>query len=90
MGVLLCGLASELLAASVQGYTRRDGTYVAPHQRTNPDGNPFNNYGFPGNYNPTLGKSPQVISSATWIDTMEAEEAWKTLGAIGTLLTGNR
>ena len=27
----------------VQGYTRRDGTYVRGHFRTRPDGNPFNN-----------------------------------------------
>ncbi len=29
-----------------------DGTYVQPYQRTNPDRNPYNNYNFPGNYNP--------------------------------------
>ena len=34
----------------VRGYTQRDGTYVAPHQRTSPDRNPYNNYNFPGNY----------------------------------------
>jgi hypothetical protein len=28
----------------VRGYTRSDGTYVQPHVRTNPDGNPYNNY----------------------------------------------
>jgi hypothetical protein len=49
-------LAADALAASVQGYSRRDGTYVQPHFRTNPDGNPINNYGFPGNYNPNTGR----------------------------------
>jgi hypothetical protein len=39
-------------AAQVRGYVRKDGTYVAPHQRSNPDSNPYNNYNFPGNYNP--------------------------------------
>jgi hypothetical protein len=45
--VLVAGLlltscwTAELLAASVQGYTRKDGTYVAPYQRTLPDANPL-------------------------------------------------
>jgi hypothetical protein len=41
---------------SVRGYFRSDGTYVQPHTRTAPDGNPYNNYSFPGNYNPNTGK----------------------------------
>ena len=44
----------------VQGYTRRDGTYVAPHHRTTPDGNPFNNYSTKGNVNPYTGKEGTV------------------------------
>ncbi len=40
----------------VRGYYRKDGTYVRPHYRTAPDGNPYNNYSFPGNYNPNTGK----------------------------------
>lgn len=40
----------------VRGYYRKDGTYVKPHYRTAPDGNPYNNYSFPGNYNPNTGK----------------------------------
>src|SRR5579871_3472722 len=43
-------------AVSVQGYTRRDGTYVQPYMRSAPDGNPYNNYSFPGNINPYTGK----------------------------------
>jgi uncharacterized protein YxeA len=43
-------------AGRVRGYYRQDGTYVQPHYRTNPDGNPYNNYSFPGNYNPNTGK----------------------------------
>jgi hypothetical protein len=50
--LLIGGVASELFAASIQGYYRKDGAYVQPHQRSSPDGNPLNNYGFPGNYNP--------------------------------------
>ena len=56
--LLLVGfLASEVLAGSVRGYYRRDGTYVQPYQRSNPDGNPYNNYNFPGNYNPNTGRT---------------------------------
>ena len=40
----------------VRGYYRKDGTYVRPHVRSNPDGNPYNNWSFPGNVNPYTGK----------------------------------
>ena len=51
-------LSSEVISAQVhvRGYYRRDGTYVRPHVRTLPDGNPYNNYSFPGNYNPNTGR----------------------------------
>ena len=48
---------SQADADYVRGYTRRDGTYVAPHQRTSPDGNPYNNYNLPGNYNPNISRA---------------------------------
>lgn len=41
----------------VRGYTRRDGTYVQPHYRSAPDGNPYNNWSFPGNTNPYTGET---------------------------------
>ena len=40
----------------VRGYTKRDGTYVQPHYRSAPDGNPYNNWSYPGNINPYTGK----------------------------------
>ena len=40
----------------IQGYYRKDGTYVKPHTRSAPDGSPYNNYSYPGNYNPNTGK----------------------------------
>lgn len=46
------GTGSNPNSNSVDGYTRRDGTYVQPHTRTNPDSSRSNNYGAPGNYNP--------------------------------------
>ena len=51
-------LSPGLLLADqyINGYTRKDGTYVAPHYRSDPDGNPYNNYSYPGNVNPYTGK----------------------------------
>lgn len=40
----------------VDGYYRKDGTYVQPDYRSDPDGNPRNNYSYPGNVNPYTGK----------------------------------
>lgn len=41
---------------SVRGYTTKDGTYVAPHRATNPDGSKSNNWSQKGNVNPDTGK----------------------------------
>src|SRR3954469_9422943 len=46
---------AALAAVYVHGYTKSNGTYVAPHYRSSPDGNPYNNYTFPGNTNPYPG-----------------------------------
>ena len=54
--VLLLSMGLALAQVRVEGYYRRDGTYVQPHVRTAPDGNPYNNYSFPGNYNPNTGQ----------------------------------
>src|ERR1700744_3093124 len=40
----------------VKGYYRSNGTYVQPYTRSSPDGNPYNNYSYPGNVNPYTGK----------------------------------
>jgi hypothetical protein len=40
----------------VNGYTRKDGTYVQPHYRTAPDGIKTNNWSHSGNVNPYTGK----------------------------------
>lgn len=36
----------------VQGHSRSDGTYVQGYQRSNSDGNSYNNYSYQGNPNP--------------------------------------
>jgi len=40
----------------VRGYYRSNGTYVAPHYRSNPDGNFYNNWSTYPNVNPYTGK----------------------------------
>ncbi len=40
----------------VNGYYRKDGTYVMGHWRSASDGNPYNNWSFPGNINPYTGR----------------------------------
>lgn len=59
--MLLVLLASSCaFATSVNGYYRKNGTYVQPHQRSNADGNPWNNYSTRGNTNPYTGKRGTV------------------------------
>lgn len=41
----------------VKGHTKKNGTYVAPHYRSSPDGSPYNNWSYPGNTNPYTGKT---------------------------------
>lgn len=64
MRAFLLGLAaavSVVTSASaqvyVQGYTTKNGTYVAPHYRSVPDGNPYNNWSTKGNVNPYTGQA---------------------------------
>ena len=54
---LLC-ISALLCAAnvSVKGYTRADGTYVAPHVRSSPNGTASDNWTTKGNVNPYTGK----------------------------------
>lgn len=41
----------------VNGYFKSNGTYVEPHFRSAPNGNPYDNYSTKGNINPYTGKS---------------------------------
>jgi hypothetical protein len=54
-------IATPALAGDyVNGYTRKDGTYVAPHFRSSPDSNRYNNYSSQGMVNPYTGRSGTV------------------------------
>lgn len=57
--ILLCFMVLvpfDVFAGYVRGHYR-NGTYVNGHYRSEPDGNPYNNYSFPGNTNPYTGKT---------------------------------
>lgn len=59
LGLLMLGMllpSAVALAGYVNGYYRSNGTYVNGYYRSTPDGNPYNNYSFPGNTNPYTGK----------------------------------
>ncbi len=43
---LLLTFSSAVGQVRVKGYFRKDGSYVAPHYRSSPDGNPYNNYSY--------------------------------------------
>jgi hypothetical protein len=59
---VLLGLAALLSTTAVSaqvyvhGYTTKSGTYVAPHYRSAPDNNSYNNWSAAGNVNPYTGR----------------------------------
>ena len=40
---------------NVNGYYRSNGTFVQPHRRSSPNNSIYDNYSYPGNYNPNKG-----------------------------------
>jgi hypothetical protein len=53
--VALVSLQQAIADVYVRGYYRSNGTYVQPHYRSNPDGNPYNNWSTYPNVNPYTG-----------------------------------
>ncbi len=47
---------------SVHGYTNKNGTYVASHMRSHPDGDFYNNWSTKGNFNPYTGKAGTKVT----------------------------
>jgi len=78
MKTILVGAAMALLFAGgalaqdshyVNGYTRSDGTYVAPHMQTNPNATRNDNWSTQGNVNPYTGQEgtkPRDGEFRTW------------------------
>jgi hypothetical protein len=59
VSVLSLGLATSVVFAGtvrVKGYTKSNGTYVAPTYRTSPNSYKYDNYSTKGNYNPYSGR----------------------------------
>jgi len=58
LGLLILAASAGMVSAQtrVDGYTRQNGTYVAPHYRSNPDGNSHNNWSVQPNTNPYTGQ----------------------------------
>ncbi len=54
---MLFGILGTAMAdVYVRGYCKSNGIYVAPHYRSNPDGNAWNNWSTQGNVNPYTGR----------------------------------
>jgi len=66
IAIALCAISVSALAAQrVDGYTRKDGTYVAPHYRSTPNSTKLDNYSSQGNSNPYTGERGSVNPYAT-------------------------
>ena len=61
--LMLALIATALLAppasaqVHVNGYVKKDGTYVAPYYRSSPNSTTLDNYSTKGNVNPYTGKA---------------------------------
>ena len=60
LAILILISTSVFADVYVKGYTKKNGTYVQPHYRSNPDGNIYNNWSTQGNVNPYTGKAGTV------------------------------
>jgi len=56
LAVLFSFTTAAFAVQHVRGYTRRNGTYVAPHYRSSPNSTKMDNYSTKGNVNPYTGK----------------------------------
>ena len=50
------GIGAHAADSRVRGHITKNGTFVAPHHRTTPDGSKANNFSSKGNVNPYTGK----------------------------------
>lgn len=50
------GTGSKMSSTHVSGHVTKNGTYVAPHERSTPDHSKTNNWSTKGNRNPYTGK----------------------------------
>ena len=64
VALVLLSVVAASAQVRVRPYTRKDGTYVPGHYRSPPDSSPYNNYSYPGNFNPHTGK--KAPGEPTW------------------------
>ena len=57
------GTGSKQSSTNVKGYTKKDGTYIAPSKRSTPDSKVNNNWSTSGNTNPYTGKQGSKAGS---------------------------
>ncbi len=67
LGLVLAALAVPAAAQqSVSGYVKKDGTYVAPYVRTEPNNTNTDNYSTKPNSNPYTGQKGTVAPDYTY------------------------
>lgn len=93
---ILMPIAAEAKSGSthVKGYTRKNGTYVVPHERSAPNKTKADNWSTKGNVNPYTGKKgmktlaePSSVPTAQQSDTTDlspTDDAKKTQTKDGT------
>lgn len=70
LGTFAFSLNQAEAYVSVKGYTKKNGTYVQPHVRSNPNGLKYDNYGYKpsqGLYNPSYGTKGIEWDTPTYI-----------------------
>jgi hypothetical protein len=71
----LLGISEVIADVAVKGYYRKDGTYVAPHMRSSPNGSTSDNWSTYGNVNPYTGKAGTRPTTASVIPLPTTSEA---------------
>lgn len=66
VSILALAAASASAQVHVHGYTKANGTYVAPHEKTAPNHTINDNYSTKGNVNPYTGKEGTVNPAPTY------------------------
>ena len=61
-GAAAPGTGSKSSSTHVNGYVKKDGTYVAPHNKSTPDKKFENNWTTKGNDNPTTGANGSRVT----------------------------
>ncbi len=61
-GKAVPGTGSSQSSTHVHGYTKKDGTYVAPHEKSKADDKFENNWSTKGNENPRTGKEGTQVN----------------------------